>query len=128
MNKIEEAKKEVRHREWAERIMECRSSGLPIKEWCKQNGINVYTYYRRLRTLRNELLKSTEQEPQQIVPISVSNEKKGTALCATASTETNFSSAEKDKVIIRKGGIEIELPQSISEDMLHSLLKGLKQC
>ena len=37
MNKIEAVKKEVRHREWAEQVRECQSSGLAIKEWCKQN-------------------------------------------------------------------------------------------
>jgi hypothetical protein len=48
MNKIQKIKKEVRRKEWAEQVRECQNSGLSNSEWCKQNGVNIYTYYRRL--------------------------------------------------------------------------------
>ncbi len=32
--------------QWAERISECRNSGLSVKTWCKGNGICEQTYYR----------------------------------------------------------------------------------
>lgn len=31
---------------WAERIAECRNSGLSVKTWCKQNQVCEQTYYR----------------------------------------------------------------------------------
>jgi len=31
---------------WAERVRECRSSGVSVKEWCKEQGIDRRTYYR----------------------------------------------------------------------------------
>ena len=128
MNKIEEVKQEVRHREWAEQVKECQGSGLPVKEWCKQNGVNVYTYYRRLRTLREELLetKDTAAAPQ-IVPISISNEISGMALIEQTHKSTPVPIADS-KVIMRRDGIEIELPQDISEKTLLVLLRGLKEC
>ena len=30
---------------WQERIRECRSSGMTVKAWCKQNGLTKQTYY-----------------------------------------------------------------------------------
>ena len=30
---------------WRGRVMECRSSGKSIAVWCKENGINIKTYY-----------------------------------------------------------------------------------
>ena len=33
-----------------------------------------------------------------------------------------------EKVMIRKNGIEIELPQDVSEQMLLTLLRGLREC
>ena len=117
MNKIEEVKQEVRHREWAEQVKECQGSGLPVKEWCKQNGVNVYTYYRRLRTLREEVLETKGTAAPQIVPISISNEISGTALIDQTPKSTPVPIADS-KVIMRRDGIEIELPQDISEKTL----------
>ncbi len=37
--------------EWAGRITECRSSGMVVKTWCKQNGVCEQTYYKWQRRL-----------------------------------------------------------------------------
>lgn len=70
MATIREVKKELRHREWAEEIAECQSSGMKIRNWCQMKGISCNTYYRRLQIVRTELLAQTEQSMQQIVPLS----------------------------------------------------------
>lgn len=72
MATIKEVKKELRHREWAEEIAACQSSGMKIKEWCRMKGISCNTYYRRLRVVRTALLEQTAQTMQQIVPLSSS--------------------------------------------------------
>ena len=41
-----ETKHEARVRGWRERVQECRSSGLSVKEWCAGHGVNTATYYR----------------------------------------------------------------------------------
>ena len=95
-------------------VSDCQTSGKKVEEWCAENSINVSTYYKRLNVLRSELID--EAEKQSIVPVSVS---------------TAIANAEKssvDKIIMRKDGIEIELPQDISEDTILALLRGLKQC
>ena len=54
---------ELKHRaklqEWAARIQDCRSSGLSVRAWCRQEEINAATYYRWER----ELLALAETEP-----------------------------------------------------------------
>ena len=54
---------ELKHRaklqEWAARIQDCRSSGLSVRAWCRQEEINAATYYR----LEQELLALAETEP-----------------------------------------------------------------
>lgn len=56
---------ELKHRhraklqEWSARIQDCRSSGLPVRAWCRQEGINATTYYRWER----ELLAAAEVVP-----------------------------------------------------------------
>ena len=122
MGRIREIKKQVRHKEWAAMVQECQASGKRVDEWCQDNGVNVSTYYKRLSVLRTELIDGTEK--QIIVPVSVS-----AAITDAAETVIpNTAVSSRDKIVIRKNGIEIELPQNISNDTILALLKGLKQC
>ena len=43
---IQELKSGARMQEWSERIAECRSSGMSVRGWCREQGIPVQTYYR----------------------------------------------------------------------------------
>jgi hypothetical protein len=125
MPTIKEVKMELRHREWAEQIAECQNSGMSVREWCQSKGLSYNTYYRRLRAVRLDLLKQADSPMQKIVPISVSNE-----LCEAPSPVVPQPAAlnSSGSVVMRKDGIEIELPQDISEDTILALLRGLKQC
>ena len=124
MATIKEVKRELRYREWAEEIAECQSSGMKIKEWCRMKGISCNTYYRRLRVVRTALLKQTANTHQQIVPLS------SAAALQRSEPETVQPPPIPvcEKVMIRKNGIEIELPQEVSGTMLLALLRGLREC
>lgn len=70
--------------------------------------------------------------PKQIVPLSVSQ----SVTCTTATVKTKCiaSGAEPEKaepavsqkMIVYKDGIEVEMPTDISEGLLLTLLRGLK--
>ena len=134
MPMIRKVKTELRHREWAEQIQECQSSGMTVTAWCKEKGISQHTYYSRLNVVRKELLKRAGLPLQQIVPLSVSQ----SFTCTTAAVQTQCvaDSAEPgkpepavpQKMIVRKDGIEVEMPADISERLLLTLLRGLKEC
>ena len=59
-----ELKRRVKLQEWAARIEDCRSSGLSVRAWCRQEEINAATYYRWER----ELLTAANQAPCSGVP------------------------------------------------------------
>ena len=40
MDKLTTASHNAKILLWTERIKECRSSGLMVKEWCRQNGFS----------------------------------------------------------------------------------------
>ena len=122
MGRIREIKKQVRHKEWAAMVQECQASGKKVEIWCQEKGINVSNYKKRLSVLRTELID--EAEKQSIVPVSVS-----AAITEEADTVIPKAAiSSRDKIIMRKNSIEIELPQNISNDTILALLKGLKQC
>ena len=60
-----ELKHRVKLQEWAARIQDCRSSGLSVRAWCRQEEINAATYYRWER----ELLALAETEPCSSVSV-----------------------------------------------------------
>ena len=103
-NEIVAIKTEVRERNWEEMSLACRQSGLSVKEWCRQNGINASTYYARLRKLRENVCRnivSIEPETPQI-----------------RETEIKISSGE----------ITVTLPLDASAETISTVLMALKSC
>lgn len=49
-----------KRRLWIERILACKASGLPVRTWCKQNGVAYSTYYHWLKVTRQDLLDMHE--------------------------------------------------------------------
>lgn len=45
-----ELKHEAKLQEWQEKIMDCRSRGITVNQWCQEHRIKDYsTYYRKKR-------------------------------------------------------------------------------
>ena len=119
-----EEKRELLHKQWEEQIAECESSNMSVKEWCAEKGMNLNTFYGRISALKKDKLKQSVQQTQEIVPLSVIQENN------TADSETAFVPVGRPQknIVIRKSGIEIIVPHDVSENMIYSLLRGLKQC
>ena len=74
MDKITDAKTEIRLKQWTKIIQTCQASGMTVVGWCSQNNIKIKSYYywlKRVRTLACEAgaLVPKKME-QQIVPVS----------------------------------------------------------
>ena len=108
MNETAKMKKEAKLAQWAEMVRQRNESGLSVTEWCKQNGINIKTYYYRLKRVRQAVC--SEKERHDIVPVEL-----------TAGTET---AAEKIELSI--GDVKISLPDDFNESTLKRLLGVLR--
>ena len=113
MDRIEQAKREVRLNNWQRMYEEYIASGQTVRQWCADNNITPKTYYYRLRKLRENALK---QEQHEIVPVRDSVE------------ETKAPTANTGVIRITGRGITAELPQDISPELLTAFLKGLSSC
>lgn len=98
---IAEVKQDARLHEWAEQIKAQQESGMTVKEFCTQNGINIKTYYYHLRKVQECYVESAPE----IVPVAV-----------TSSTSD---------IHIEKNGLQISLPSDISADTLLALVHEL---
>lgn len=98
---ITAVKHEVQMREWAAQVEAQQASGLSVKEFCQENGINPKTYYYRLRKVREGCLASVPA----IVPVAV----------------PQISS----EIRMEKNGLTITLPSDISSETLSVLVHEL---
>lgn len=94
-------KRNVQLQEWTKQIKEQQESGMTVKAYCAQNGINLKTYYYHLRKVREQCLES---EPA-IVPVAVPR--------------------STSDIRIEKNGLQISLPTDISADTLIALVHEL---
>ena len=98
-------KRQLMLEEWEKQVIDCRSSGLTVQEWCRQNGVNDKTYYYHLRQVREKCLearaekaeKTSEQENiQAVVPLPMKS--------------------AYGEIQIEKNGLHISLPPDIAAD------------
>ena len=101
MDEISIVKKQVQKAEWTERIRKCSESGLTVSEWCRENGINLKTYYYHLRKLRKEICEH--------IPVPV----------MTVPEECH-------SVKISIGEVTAEISEGISEQMMTTLIRAMR--
>ena len=102
--------------EWKDRVTDCRSSGMCVKEWCKENGCSPKTYYR----WEQEILGKVRQIAKtQSLPVLAE---------LPLAKPVQDCSLKRDvfvpAAVIRIGQIELELSNAVSADLLRQL-KGL---
>ncbi len=98
---ITRVKQEVRLREWAEQIKAQQESGMTVTAFCAENGINLKTYYYRLRKVEEQCMES---EPA-IVPIAIPK--------------------RSQDIRIEKNGLQISLPFDVPAETLIALVHEL---
>ena len=102
--KIVAIKTEVREQNWETMMFECQQSGLSVKKWCRQNGINPSTYYSRLRKLRENVCRNI------------------------MSIEPEIPQLPKSEIKISSGEIIVTLPSDASAETISTVLMALKSC
>ena len=70
MDEIALIREQVRNAELTEKIRQCKTSGLTVAKWCRENCINSKTYYYHLRKLRKEIC---EQIPEPVMTVPETN-------------------------------------------------------
>ena len=74
---------------WAERISECRSSGMPVKTWCRENGVNEQTYYKWQRRLFDMAQAQQEVQFAEVTPVRP-------VACGNVAVTVRIAGAEAD--------------------------------
>lgn len=111
MDNIAIEKNKVKYAEWNAMVEDCQSSGLTVRNWCKEHFISYKTYYYRLRKLRQIYLAEHNEKPMvEIAPLPVVPQQ----------------STVSSNITIHIDGMSIDIPDGTSENTITSLLHAVK--
>ena len=116
---VTEIKHAGKREEWQERIMECRSSGKTVQQWCKEQQICTTTYYRWEREIFGGIGKK-EKESQalavagpQFVPVSAT---------------TPSSTPGHPIMTLRSGTASVDIYAGAGASEIEAVCRALKLC
>ena len=94
--------------EWAAKISACRSSGMAVKTWCKENGVCEQTYYKWQRRLFAMSQAQQAVRFAEVTPPAVQ--------CSNVA------------VTVRMGGSEAAVHSGADAATVETVLRILKSC
>ena len=107
---------------WKQRIIECRSSGMSVKEWCKEHGLDFTTYYRWGRKILTSII------PAEDVPGLPSPNLPSVPAPQNAVVKVELAAEPEDETTIRfsVNGYNFCIPANVSTTFLSRLLEATK--
>ena len=107
---------------WKQRIIECRSSGMSVKEWCKERGLDFTTYYRWERKILTSII------PAEDVPGLPSPNLPSVPAPQNAVVKVELAAEPEDETTIRfsVNGYNFCVPANVSTSFLSRLLEATK--
>ena len=111
-----ELKHHARLQTWSAAIQECRSSGLSVKQWCKQRDVTPTTYYRWERELL--ALARTEEHT-----------KRETMVFAELPTpKCEIQNVSERVATFRINDVSVDIYAGVQPELLKALVETLRSC
>ena len=103
----------VREQNWLQTLQQASASGLSNKEWCRQNGVAVSTFYKWKHELRDRLLNQIENAaPSGVHFVKV--------------PPLDGAAKNVGEIRIHSGNLFLEMPADLSEEALGKVLWAVR--
>lgn len=102
---------------WRGRVMECRNSGKTIAVWCKENGINIKTYYFWQKRV-------WDKETQTLIQ-SGQNQLSQAQAVQFAQVNLGMETSSDADIVIRKDDWTVEIRNTANPALLSSVLQAV---
>jgi hypothetical protein len=112
--------KQVRLKQYADMVRECKQSGMTVQSWCDANGISVKNYYYRQRKVRTALLELNNYSPLAL------NTKPETKFAKLPSPKMDVSNGNP-LAVINIEGIKVEVYGGADEATITASLKAIRE-
>ncbi len=116
---VQELKLAARMHEWSGRIAECRSSGMSVRAWCKEQGIAIQTYYH----WEKRFVTEATQQLSLPAPTQAGILMRVNPDALPGDTDSTISYG----ITIRHGESVITLPAGSSAETIADLVKALNR-
>ena len=110
MESLQRVNQQQRLAEWSRRVEACRSSGLSVGQWCRENGIAVSTYFSWQKKVF-QALKEVQEVSFAEVPIMEHSQLSGHIVAA-----------------MEVSGVRIQVYEGADGATLHAILQAAKSC
>jgi hypothetical protein len=115
-----ELKHQAKAEVWRERIVDCRSSGMTVREWCRENQVCVTTYYRWEREILGRKPDDASQS-QQMAPVMP-------VFATLPAPQGEISEKEHPVATVRIGGASVDIYSNTDNGLVTALIHALKSC
>lgn len=95
--------------QWAQVVAQCRDSGLSVRQWCQEHGVNISSYYKSQRKVYAAAKAQQESRFVEVTP------EQPVAVGGVA-------------VTIRIAGAEAEIHNGADMATVEAVLRVLKSC
>ena len=102
---------------WRGRVMECRNSGKPIAVWCKENGINIKTYYFWQKRVWDKETQTLIQSGQNQLPQAQAVQ--------FAQVNLGMETSSDADIVIRKDDWTVEIRNTANPALLSTVLQAV---
>lgn len=107
---LQRANQQQRLVEWSRHVEACRNSGLPVGQWCRENGIAVSTYFSWQRKVF-QALKEVQEVTFAEVPVMERSQLSGHIVAA-----------------MEVSGVRIQVYEGADGATLQAILQAVKSC
>mgnify|MGYP003529712171 CR=1 FL=1 len=118
---VTELKHHVKLKDWQERIMECRSQGITVAQWCQEYQVHKTTYYRWEREIFGSARKKDHGDMQlAAAPV----------FAELSAPQQVFTMPDGQKVAatVRLGTVVVDIYAGADAAVVEALCRGLKSC
>lgn len=95
--------------EWAQIVSQCRDSGLGVRQWCQEHGVNVSSYYKWQRKVYSMAQAQQNAQFAEITPAQ--------PVCPAGVAVT-----------VRVAGLEADIHNGADTTTVETVLRFLKSC
>ena len=102
---------------WRGRVMECRNSGKTIAVWCRENGINIKTYYFWQKRVWDKETQTLIQSGQNQLPQAQAVQ--------FAQVNLGMETSSDADIVIRKDDWTVEIRNTANPALLSVVLQAV---
>ena len=113
---------EIRLQQWRNLIKECRSSGKTRAAWCKENNINIKTYYRWQTIVAKEACRNlTEYNKRNLSPAE--------RTCSPVFAKISMPEVSSEKIAIRicHNGVDMQIYSGADSQIIEAAMQALRR-